>query len=125
MKKAKFQIGDLVNAGLCGKGEVTDIMYSASKDRITYEVKCRNGESFWFSEENLKPVPKTKDYRVEIRIDIARNVVIASLYENEDKIMKPVAKGHGHMIHEGDVGIAQAASYACLQLYRSLRGGKK
>lgn len=125
MKKAMFQIGDLVNAGLCGKGEVTDIMYSASKDRFTCEVKCRNGESFWFPEDRLKPVPQMKEYRMEIRIDIAQNVVIASLYENEDKVMKPVAKGHGHLIHEGEVGIAQAASYACLQLYRSLRGGKK
>ena len=33
-----------------------------------------------------------------------------------------LAKGHGHMIHEGELGVAQAASYACKRLYESLGG---
>jgi hypothetical protein len=61
---------------------------------------------------------------MHISIDIAENVVIASLYEVCDPNMRPIAKGHGHIIHEGELGIAQAASYACMRLYKSI-GGKK
>ena len=81
MKEAKFKIGDLVHNAWIGIGKVIDVMYSASKDKYTYEVSNEEGGTDLFGEDELKPAPK-KDYSMEIKIDIANNVVIATLYES-------------------------------------------
>ena len=124
MKEAKFKIGDLVDTNWIGMGKVIDVMYSASKDKYTYEVSNEEGGSDLFGEDELKPAPK-KDYSMEIKIDIANNVVIATLYESAGGVQKPIHKGHGHLIHEGEIGIAQAASYACYRLYKSMGGNER
>ena len=121
MKEAKFKIGDIVDTNWIGIGKVTDVMYSYSKDGYTYEVTNEEGAVQLFAEEELEPVSK-KGYSMDIKIDIASNVVIATLYEETDDSKSPLAKGHGHMIHEGATGVAQAASYACKKLYESLGG---
>ena len=121
MKEAKFKIGDIVDTNWIGIGKVTDVMYSYSKDGYTYEVTNEEGAVQLFAEEELEPVSK-KGYSMDIKIDIASNVVIATLYEETDDAKSPLAKGHGHMIHEGATGVAQAASYACKKLYESLGG---
>lgn len=121
MKEAKFKIGDLVDNNWIGIGKVVDVMYSSSKDKYTYEVSNEEGGSDLFGEEELIPAPK-KDYSMEVKIDIANNVVITTMYESVGGVQKPIHKGHGHLIHEGEIGIAQAASYACMRLYKSMGG---
>lgn len=121
MKEAKFKIGDLVKTNHIGIGRVTDVMYSDARELYTYEVTNDEKVSELFFEFNLESALQ-KDYRMAIEIDIAQNVVIASMYEKDGAILRPVAKGHGHMIHEGELGIAQAASYACKRLYENLGG---
>ena len=122
MSEAKFKIGDLVETNWIGTGKVTDVMYSAHKDAYTYEVTNADNASDIFSEEELQLVPEKKDYSMTVRIDIASNVVIATLYEETEDTKSPLAKGHAHIMHEGELGIAQAASYACKRLYQSLGG---
>lgn len=122
MKEAKFKIGDMVETNWFGKGKVVDVMYSSHKDQYTYEVEDDQESSDLFSEEELMLVPEKKEYSMSVQIDIAQNVVIASLFEVVGENMKPLAKGHGHLIHEGELGIAQAASFACKRLYESLGG---
>lgn len=122
MKTAKFKIGDMVETNWIGVGKVTDVMYSSSKDAYTYEVTNDQTAAELFSEDELAMVPEKKDYSMTIQIDIAQNVVIASLFEKDGDSLRPLAKGHGHMIHEGELGIAQAASYACKRLYESIGG---
>jgi hypothetical protein len=122
MKEAKFKIGDLVETNWIGVGKVSDIMYSTVRDQYTYEVCNEDGASDLFTEDCLKAVPKKKDYSMDIKIDIASNVVIATLYESAGGVQTPIRKGHGHLIHDGAVGIAQAASYACMRLYKSMGG---
>lgn len=121
MSEAKFKIGDRVVTEV-GFGKVTDLMYSARKDEYTYEVCCDNNLTDLFKEDELELVSEKKDYSMTIQIDIAKNVVIASLFEDDGYDLKPLAKGHGHLIHEGELGVAQAASYACKKLYESLGG---
>lgn len=121
MKEAKFKIGDIVETNWIGIGKVTDVMYSYHKKGYTYEVTNEEGAVQLFAEEELEPVSK-KGYSMDIKIDIASNVVIATLYEETEDSKSPLAKGHGHMIHEGATGVAQAASYACKKLYESLGG---
>lgn len=122
---AKFKIGDKVETNWFGTGEVTDVLYSASRDGYTYEVRDECNASELFAEEELSLVPEKKEYSMEVKIDIAQNVVIATLYEMTNNSKGVVAKGHGHLIHDGEIGIAQAASYACMRLYKSLGGFEK
>ena len=95
-------------------------MYSSSKDQYTYEVTNEQTATELFCEEELQLVPQKKEYSMTIQIDIAHNVLVASLFEKVGDNLITLAKGHGHLIHEGELGIAQAASYACKRLYESL-----
>jgi hypothetical protein len=121
MSEAKFKIGDRVATNWIGIGNVTDVMYSAHKDSYTYEVTNDEKASDLFGEDELTLVPE-KNYSMTVKVDIAENVVIATLFEETNDDCKPLAKGHAHLIHEGVLGIAQAASYACKRLYQSLGG---
>ena len=125
MSEAKFKIGDRVYAknyqGI--EGTVADSMNSVITG-WNYIVEDDNGVEFHFREEALGLIPPKKDYSMDIKIDIANNVVIATLYESDGQMTLPIKKGHGHLIHEGALGIAQAARYACMRLYKSMGGIK-
>ena len=119
MGKAKFKIGDRVCYGTA-EGTITEVF--SGNDNTAYGVDFgEHGVSLYFEAE-LEPV---QEYSMDIKIDIAGNVVIATLYEDDGNTKTPLHKGHGHIIHEGEQGIAQAASYACWQLYKSVRGEKR
>lgn len=126
MMEAKFKIGDRVKVIPNQEyGIITDIMFSYKLKENMYEVSSEDdGDVFLgkFVADDLAPAPKPRDFSMDIKIDIARNIVIATLYEDYDTIKKPLRRGHGHIIHDGELGIAQAASYACRRLYESLGG---
>jgi hypothetical protein len=54
---------------------------------------------------------------------VADNVVIAVLYAVVGDTKTEIARGHGHIMHEGVLGIAQASSYALKRIYMDLNGG--
>lgn len=57
----------------------------------------------------------------DIKLEYLENLVVARLYEkHEDGWRDEIAKGHGHIFHDGALGIAQAASYALKKLYQKL-----
>lgn len=125
MIPAKFNIGDRVKIlPNDGFGIITDIMFSARLKCNLYEVNIEEDDGYGtFVSDDLELAPTVKDYSVDIKIDIAQNVVIATLYEEcGDKIRKILRRGHGHIIHDGELGVAQAASYACRRLYESIAG---
>lgn len=123
MREAKFKIGDRVKSVSNGTGEVKEALYSSLNDCWYYEVmECNTTLVCTLSEGDLEMAPEKKEYKMTVDIDIADNVVIASLFEKDGESLRPLAKGHGHLIHEGELGIAQAASYACKRLYESLGG---
>ena len=110
---------------MCGKdGEVVDKLWSVAKDCTVYKVHfdgCSKPSSVDFIEEALilNPVSRmTKSYHYEF--EYLDNLVVAVLYEDWDVIKKEVARGHGHIIHEGVEGIAQAASYALKRIYQKI-----
>ena len=117
MERAKFKIDDHVKSkDSCNiEGYVIDAMFSESTG-WTYRVQM-NSQVFFQPEDNLELV---NEYSMEVKIDIAGNVVIATLYEDDGNTKTPLHKGHGHIIHEGEFGIAQAASYACYRLWKSV-----
>lgn len=135
---AKFNIGDRVrirsydelpdevktkSAGtLCGKeGEIVDIVFSNAKHRLFYCIHIDGYDkpsAKMFTEDSIDFVPEVVECTYRYEFDYLENVVVARFIEidgngNETEI----ERAHGHIIHEGARGIAQAASYALKQIW--------
>lgn len=111
-------------ARLCGKeGEVVDKLWSVGRDCTVYKVlidgKTRTS-TIDFTEDVLIPIPVLAKKSYQYEFQYLDNVVVAVLYEVGDDYKTEVARGHGHLIHEGVEGIAQAASYALKRIYYSI-----
>lgn len=137
----KFNIGDRVRvrdyyelpeevrnkavSPLCGKdGEVVDIIYSNAKHQLFYVIHLDGYDkpsAKMFTEESIDLVPEVVQPTYRYDFDYLDNVVVARLIEIDgDGNETELAKGHGHLIHDGALGIAQAASYACKQIWYAL-----
>ena len=85
-----------------------------------FEVVLERGESVWVKEEFLESeitwLEFADDY--DLKLDITDNVVVAVLFKKG----KEIGRGHGHLIHSGNLGIAQAISYACKRIYQNMGG---
>ena len=120
---------DIKNKGLgkhAGKrGEIVDVMYSNAKSRYVYKIHFDNYEapsSTEFPEGSfyvLLKIPKEYTYEFEY----LEKLVVARLYEVMGDEKTEIAKGHGHIIHDGAFGIAQAASYALKRIACDLNSG--
>jgi hypothetical protein len=58
-------------------------------------------------------------------ITYLENVVLVVLYEATEAGPVELARAHGHIIHEGADGIAQAASYAMRLIWFKIHGGEQ
>ncbi len=118
-----FNIGDEVRVKLTDEsGVITDKMFSEAKGYFMYVIKPHdNGRSIMREESQIEPYKKAKEYKVET--DIADNVVIGIIYEIDGDLKTEVCRGHGHIIHEGAEGIAQACSYAYKQAFVAIDSG--
>ena len=137
----KFNIGDRVRvkpydelpdmvrtkstAPLCGKdGEVVDIVYSNAKHCLFYTIHLDGYDKpshKLFTEDSIDLVPEEKTYFYRHEIEYLEDVVVARLFEvDTDGNKVEIAKGHGHIIHDGALGIAQAASYALKRIWFEL-----
>lgn len=102
-------------------GIVAAIYENYNLSTKVYEVKFDgSGNKYILPEEDLRLIeePNFADENFEIKIDVADNLVVAMLLKNGEEI----ARGHGHIIHGGDIGIAQAISYACKRIWFELGG---
>ena len=120
----KFEIGDKVVYSNGRIGEITDRMYSDGMKKYYYEVEFPdNGseESGLYEEDDLQKYGDVVEYVHEI--EYHENLVVAKLYEIKDGNKKFIAKGHGHIFHDGAYGVAQAASYALKRICEDLGGG--
>lgn len=100
---------------LCGKeGEVVDRIHSEAAGEYSYILHLDGYDkpsATWFLEKSIEKVTEARKYRFEV--ECLDNVVTARFIEidqggNEEQI----GRGHGHILHDGVYGIAQAASYA-------------
>lgn len=84
--EAKFKIGDRVEILPTKEfGIITDIMFSNKLKLNLYEISCEDDLDDvlgTFEACDLEPAPKQRDFSMDIKIDIAQNVVIATLYES-------------------------------------------
>jgi hypothetical protein len=107
----------------CGEsGTIEDIFYSEAKKCNLYVIQFDNyvrSTKTWRAEQ-LEQVNDDVSYNYEF--EYLDNLVVAILYEYREDSKTEIARGHGHIIHEGVIGIAQAASYALKRIYYKLTG---
>ena len=105
-----FKIGDkVVRKATQQEGKVIDILTTAGYGYL-YVVELESGERH-YGEGREYQMQGAPEYSIEV--DHADNVIIVRLLDANDN---EVARGHGHIIHDGALGIAQAVSYASRRL---------
>ena len=136
---SEFKIGDRVRvrdyddipeklqtngvAKMCGEiGTIEDVFYSNAQECDLYIIQFDNynkSTKLW-KKELLEEVDDSVTYEYEF--EYLEKVVVARLYEVTEDSKTEIAKGHGHIIHEGVIGIAQASAYALKIIYYILPG---
>ena len=120
-----WSTGKAKNCGLIGR--IVDTLYSEAFDCYVYTVHF-DGQSSpsrsKFDCDSFEAVPEAPEAKYHYDIQKTDGRVIAILYETVGDEEKEVARGYGHIIHDGVNGFAQASSYALKKLYESLNGGK-
>ena len=116
----KFQIGDRVKIPskankIC---TVTDIWHSLAKASVMYAVEDDSGVCGLYAEAHLEPAPIPIEYSWEAHID--GNVAVATMIATQGDKTWIYARGHAHIIHDGEVGMAQAISFAARRMFESL-----
>ena len=116
----KFQIGDRVKipSKSLSIGIVSDIWHSLSQDKLMYAVDTENGVRGLYAEDQLQPAPLPIEYSWEAHID--GNVAVVTMNATQGDKTWVYARGHAHIIHDGEVGMAQAISYAARRMFESL-----
>lgn len=109
--------------GLAGfEAEIIDRLYSEAAGNYVYTLRLTGAKTvpvMVFPEEALEVVEEDPaEYLHEI--EYLDNVVLVIFYEVKNGKKTELARGHGHIIHEGALGVAQAASYAMKRCYDQL-----
>lgn len=106
--------------GLAGfEAEIIDRLYSEANQAYGYRLQLTGAKTVpvtIFPEEALEIVEVDPVEYVH-EIEYLDNVVLVIFYEVKNGKKTELARGHGHIIHEGAQGIAQAASYAMKRCY--------
>ena len=117
----KFQIGDRVKIPSKSNkiGVVTDIWSSLAKATVMYAVENESdGYCGMYAENQLELAPIPTDYSFEAHID--GNVAVVTMIATQGDKTWVYARGHAHILHDGEVGMAQAISYASKRMFESL-----
>lgn len=108
------------------EGEIIDKLYSNAKGCTIYKIKLDN----YAVPSRVDFIEGSFDLIIEeptaytFEFEYAENLVIARMYEVKAESKKLITRGHGHIFHDGALGIAQAASYAMKRIYKFLEGGE-
>lgn len=118
-----FNIGEEVRDKISNEsGVIKDKMFSQARRAFIYAIESHDDcRLFMRDGSTLELYKKAKEYKVET--EIADNVVIGIIYEIDGDLKTEVCRGHGHIIHEGAEGIAQACSYAYKQAFTAIDSG--
>ena len=116
-------------ARLCQKdGEIVDKLWSGAKGCTIYKILFDGSDKpskVDFSSKSIDLVSEIEKKAHSFEIEILNNVVVAKFDETGEEYKTEIARGHGHIIHEGTVGIAQAASYALKKIYQKITENKE
>lgn len=116
----KFQIGDRVKIPSKENkiGTVCDIWHSLVQEKLMYAVDIEGGIRGLYAEAQLEPAPLPIEYSWEAHID--DNVAVCIMNATQGDKTWVYARGHAHIIHNGEIGLAQAISYAARRMFESL-----
>lgn len=108
----------------CGKdGEIVDKLWSGAKGCTVYKILfdgTTRPSSIDFPAKAIDLISELCKKTYGYEFCYLDNVVVAKFYEIGEDYKTEIARGHGHIIHEGEVGIAQAASYALKKIHQKL-----
>lgn len=107
-------------------GEIVDVMFSNAKDCYIYRIRfddCDTPSRTDFPEGSFDLISDLEKPVYTYDFEFLDNLVIARLYEVVEDKKWEIARGHGHIIHEGLVGIAQASSYALKKILEAVNNG--
>lgn len=111
-------------AKVSGKdGEIVDKLWSGAKGETIYRIRFDGADrtsSIDFSSKSIDLISELEKKSYQYEFDYLEKVVVARLYEVGEDYKTEIARGHGHIIHEGAEGIAQAASYALKRIYKNI-----
>lgn len=115
-----FQIGDRVKIPSKENkvATVSDIWHSVAKDSFMYAVDDENGHTGLYAEDQLEPAPIPIEYSFGAHID--GNVAVVTMTATQGEKSWIYARGHAHILHNGEVGLAQAVSYAARRMFETL-----
>lgn len=118
-----FNIGEEVRDEISNEiGVIKDKMFSQARKMFIYAIESHNDSRLFMRDgSTLELYKKAKEYKVET--EIADNVVIGIIYEINGDLKTEVCRGHGHIIHEGAEGVAQACAYAYKQAFTAIDSG--
>ena len=116
----KFQIGDRVKIPSKANtvGTVCDIWHSMMQSKLMYAVDIEGGIRGLYAEEQLEPAPIPVDYSFEAHVE--GNVAVVTMMATQGEKTWVYARGHAHILHDGNVGMAQAVSFAAKRMFESL-----
>ena len=116
----KFQVGDRVK--IPGKenniGTVGDIWCSLVQSKIMYAVDIDGGHRGLYSEDQIEPAPVPIEYSFSSTVE--NNVAVVCMIATQGEKSWVYARGHAHILHDGEVGMAQAVSFAAKRMFESL-----
>jgi hypothetical protein len=95
-------------------------MWSNAREQFIYKIQFDDAtlpSRMEFTENHFDLIPEEELPTYTIEFEYAENLTIARLYEIRGDEKVEVAKGHGHVFHDGALGIAQSASYALKKLW--------
>lgn len=72
-------------------------------------------------ENEVEPFYSDVEYKIDTAVE--DGVVICAIYQVCNGIKIEVCRGHGHIIHDGAVGIAQACAYATKRALYAIDNG--
>lgn len=85
-------------------------------------IRCDECDYYKAAHEPAETAEAAPPNRYYHEIQYLDNVVLVILYEATEDGPKELARAHGHIIHEGADGIAQAASYAMRLIWFKIHG---
>ena len=119
-----FEIGNKVLVkDTAERGTITDKMFSEGRNIFVYIVKPEDGgRSIMRDEDELEEVvEETVEY--DIQTEVSEGVVIFSIIEIKGNKRTLVTRGHGHMLRNDLLGVAQAASFAAKRAFTAINDG--
>lgn len=106
---------------ICGKdGVIVDKLYSQTREEFMYRVHREGFNTTWPAAALELYLEEPISWRVDV--EVLHNAVVARCIEVKNSAERVVARGHAHILHDGVLGVVQAASFACRRLYEEVGG---